>query len=376
MKKLLALLLIFCLCFPLGGCTHRLDLCLMVVAIGIDLSDTDIRITVKSPDYSAGEKGGGEEGGAGYLTLSSTGVDWSHAYMQLVSTAPLSLRFGQLREVVVSQSSLDRMPLKQLLGFVDHLQNVRSHAMVIICREDAKTFVENQTPAIGKRLSKYLDLSLQQHERSGLIPTTTLGSALRDMACNWSDPLFAYAALSGGEQPPAQGEPLSLTGGDVSSDGEKDAQYVGALAMGCAGEYTLLTGFETQLYHLIIGKDQQLLFQLGAHYYAAKPRGNARMRIEKTGGKDTLVLSLPVTVIHSLYAGMPGDGAAAFLEAEIVALIKKLQSVGCDALGYGSLAVRSYDTLYQWQASAWPERYRDAEVRVEVSVRCRQENAL
>ena len=375
MKKLVALLMLLCLSLPLGGCTHRLDLCLMVVTVGIDLTDQDIRITIKSPDYSSGGKEGGE-GEAGYLTLSSTGTDWSHAYMQLLSTAPLSLRFGQLREIVISQSSLEHMPLSQLLGFVDRLQNVRSHAMVIVCPEDAKTFIENQTPAIGKRLSKYLDLSLQNHERNGLIPTTTLAIALRDLSGDWRDPLLAYAALSGSPTPPVPGEPLSLTGGSVSNDGAEDAQYVGALAIGSSGEYTLLTGYEMQLYHLIVGRDQQLLFQHNAHYYTAKSRGNARLRLEKTGGGDTLVLSLPVTVVYSLYEGAPSDGAAAFLEAEITALIKKLQSVGCDALGYGCLAVRGYDTLYEWNAAGWPARYRSADVRVELDARYRQENTL
>lgn len=362
MKKALCLLLILSL-LPLCGCSERLDLCLMVAVLGIDVTPNELTLTVKSPDYTASEKEGG-----GYVTLSASGVDWAHAAMMLVATSPLTLRFGQLREVVISLDSTQHMPLPEILRHANNLQNVRAQAVVIMCEGTAQDFIQKQQPIVGKRLSKYLDLALQNDEQLGLIPTTSLAEALRDLTGLWQNPLLAYAASKPESAPPVQsGQPMAIKGGEFSREGMENAEYAGAVAFSPQGESTLLSGHEVQLFHLVKGKDQLLLLEFEGRFFALENRGKSRFSIEKTGGKSVLCLSLPVTILYSAYSGKPGDGIAASLEAEVTALFKKLQRAGCDAFGFGAQAVKDHKNLYAWRASDWQNEYQNADVRVEVT---------
>ena len=54
----------------------------------------------------------------------------------------------------------------------------------------------------------------------------------------------------------------------------------------------------------------------------------------------------------------------------------KLQSVDCDALGFGSVAARRFATLYEWNAYGWHDRYREADIVVEVKAQMRQAGRL
>ena len=66
-------------------------------------------------------------------------------------------------------------------------------------------------------------------------------------------------------------------------------------------------------------------------------------------------------------------GAEQALQAEIEALLARLQGIGCDALGFGCQAVRDYPTLPAWLQSDWPQRYRQASIRVDVQAQARQQ---
>ena len=344
MKKRAAALLCLCV-LALTGCAGRIELCLMAVCLGVDVGPEGVTLTVKCPDYT----GSGQEDPSGYLTLSASGPDWPRAVEALMAAAPAQLHFGQLREAVISRDSFAHLPAPRLLALIDRLPSVRSHAMAAVCPGTARKYIENTQPLIGKRLSKYLDITLQHSAREGSIPSTSLACALRDAGNGWRDPLLAWAA-PGGE--------------------------AGACALGAAGQITLFTAEETQLYHLIRGESQGWLLPWAGRYYGVTPRRAAHLSIEETGGRTTLVLRLPVTIVYSEYEEAPGPGAAAALEEAAAALLRRLQAGGCDALGYGCVAVRKYRTLQDWQGSDWPRRYREADVRVEAEARYRQQRLL
>ena len=260
--------------------------------------------------------------------------------------APLEIRFGQLREVVVGQGARERHLLAELLGWADRLPNVRSHALVILCPGEARDLVEGQQPVIGKRLSKYLDLSMQHAQQQGDIPTTTLACALRDMTGPWRDPL--------------------LTAAEAGAEG---VRYEGAWAVGAGGETTYLSGREVQLFRLLQGEKQALLVECGGRSFAVEGRGG----VERAVVGDTLRVRLPVTLIYSLYEQAPPPETARVLEEELAALVHKLQQARCDGLGFGCDAVRQYARLGDWLASDWPGRYAQARVEVRVEARARQE---
>ena len=358
MKKRLLALLLCLLLLPLGGCTDPLSQSLMVISMGVDLTDGGYVITIKAPNYGA--TGGGEENQTeeNYLTLSVRGQTWAHAMSLLHAATPRVMRFGQLREVVLSLDTARSGHLHEILTQVDILQNVRTHARVIICRESAQDFLKSQKSAIGKRLSTYLDVTLDTLRSKGYIPTATLSSLLRDLGAAWRDPLIAYAAFPK-EHKPAEGTAFG--------------EYAGALAVGSGGRFALLTGYEVQLYHLITGEITSMALGVDGQYFDVLPRGKSTQTLTKENGQDVLHLHLPVTVEYSAFRDAPTQDIAAHLEGEIEKLIEKLQRAACDALGYGGLAARQHKTLFDFSQSGWESRYQSAAVSVTVDVLLRQQ---
>lgn len=378
MKRALCALL--CALLPLlCGCSDGLDLSLMIISMGVDVTENGVVATIKAPDYTGKSAAGQDDGGGQeYLTLSAAGVDWPHALAALNGSTPRALRFSQLREVVISLDSLQTVRLQDILSQVGQLQNIRSQAVLVLCRDDARTFLQQQQPQIGKRLSKYLDATLENYDQQGYIPSTTLAAVLRDLSGSWRAPLITYASLNVYDNldAPQPGQPLDVEGGDLPRQGASTAEYVGGVAIGPNGDYTILTGYEVQLYHLIIGEPQSLFFAFGDRYYSAKWKKPHRLRIEEKDSRSVLTLELPVIIEYSIFSAEPEAGVTAFLEAEISGLMHKLQSVDCDALGFGSVAARRFATLYEWNAYGWHDRYREADIVVEVKAQMRQAGRL
>lgn len=379
-KRLLCLLLcIFAL--TMAGCSNDLSRSLMILTMGIDLNEKGVTVSVKAPDYGAAGKddaaGGGEKSEEAYFTLSVTGKTWEDAMNLLNAAAPRRLRFGQVREIVVSLDTARSGQLARLLAQADVLQNVRTHARVIICQGSAADFLKNQKSVIGKRLSAYLDVTLSTLREKGYIPTATLSSLLRDLNSVWRDPLIACAAFPADQHAPADqradGQPVDLLSGELGVTGASMGEYVGALALGSDGGHALLTGYEVQLYHLLTGQVSSMATGVDGQFFDVLPRGKSRMRLEKADGCDVLCLYLPVTVDYSAFREAPTADIAGQLQREAEALLGKLQACGCDALGYGALAAREYSSLFDFAAANWPARYRNAAVRVQVHVTLRQQ---
>jgi len=381
MAKFLRCTVIFLLCVALGGCSDGLSQSLMVITMGIDLKESGVTVSIKAPNYGATGKSessaGGEKDEEAYFTLSVTGQTWEHAMSLLNAAAPRQLRFGQVREIVVSLDTVRNGQLPQLLMQVDILQNVRTHARVIVCEGSAAAFLKSQKSVIGKRLSAYLDVTLDTLREKGYIPTATLSSLLRDLFSIWRDPLIACAAFAQegeiGRDLSDPDRPVSQSAGTLPASGANMGEYVGALALGSAGSLTLLTGYEVQLYHLITGQLHSMAMGVDGQFFDVLPRGKSRLQLKSEAGRDVLCLHLPLTVEYSAFRDAPTADVKTHIQREAEALICKLQAAGCDALGFGGLAARRYLSLFDFTASDWPGRYRNAAVRVEVSVTLRQQ---
>lgn len=378
MRKM-AVLLAFCLL--LTGCSDQLSQSLMIISMGVDVHENGYTLSVKAPNYGATGASDTQEGSAGteenYLNISVTGTSWEHAMSLLNAATPRTLRFGQLREVIISENAATGGQLNDILTQVDILQNVRTHAKVIVCRGEAREFLRNQKSAIGKRLSTYLDVTLDSLREKGYIPTASLSSLLRDLNSAWRDPLIAYAAFAqsgqSGTDDSARDRPVDQLSGTLSTQGTAMGEYVGALAVGSGGETVLLTGYEVQLYHLMMGQVRSMAFGVDGQYFDVLPRGKCTMQLTKENGQDVLQLHLPVTVEYSAFREAPTADIAAHLEAEIEKLIAKLQRAACDALGYGGLAAREHLTLFEFSQSGWEARYQHAGIDVTVQVTLRQQ---
>ena len=71
--------------------------------------------------------------------------------------------------------------------------------------------------------------------------------------------------------------------------------------------------------------------------------------------------------------GMDGALTADALQGEIRDVLVRLQSLGCDALGFSAAAAGQFLTLEAWEGRGLSAAYADAEIEVRLSVRCLEE---
>lgn len=382
MKKAIILLLVF-LCLPLTGCmSRRVEEQLLAIVMGVDLTPSgDLTLTVKVPSNTGGSDGSApsdqaKKGGnqMGYLTLSATGHQFADTMELLLATTPRSINFSQVQEVVISMelAATTRLPL--LLQQLYALPRMRTQAALVVCAGEAKAFVEEQKPYVGLRLSRYIEVSLQNYAGKGFVPNTTLAEAVQLTGFGWRDPLLILGALPRQEDTNARpGNVLNVDAQSLGATSINAAKFYGAAATDGSRVSGTLTGYEMALIHMLRGGAQSLSLPdsqgFSLQLYARAP---AALSVD-TGNDCRLGIRFSCEVHYT--APQPPDAQAIVrrLETEIRAVVQKMQAMRCDGLGFGSIAVRRFLTLQAWEGFSFREKYCQAPVDVQVAVHLKKE---
>lgn len=382
MKK--ALLLPFCilLCLALSGCTGReMEEQLLVIILGVDTTEEgNIRISVKVPSNSASGGGSGEgasSGGEqmGYLLLEATGGHFADAVNLLQATTPRTLNFSQIREVALGWEAARSPQFSTLLYSIYSLPRMRAQAALIICRDQAYDFVREQKPYVGARLSRYVETTLENYAGKGFVPKTTLGQAVRDLGYGFQDALLIFGAVNDFHQvqSPNDENILDAKAGDLPRKSVNAIELFGAAATDGVSVSGTLSGYEMALVHLIRGDAGSV--DIRGEGNAATPifaRAPAALSVDLDSDPVTLHIRL---LCEGRY--FPGylpdqDQLSALLTRDLAALMDHLQALSCDGLGFGNLAARKCLTLAQWEALSWREKYRAAQVEIQVEMALRE----
>ena len=375
MKIALAMLLIFCLL--LTGCAGRqVEEELLVIVLSVDQTETgDIKIAVKVPANASatGDSAHQEISQDGYLLLQAVGRSFADAVSMLNATTPRRVNFSPVREVVIGESAAGREDFQQILRQIDAIPRFRCSAAVIICRGEALAFAEQQKPYVGMRLSRYAENTLANYAGKGFTPSTDLCAGLRDLGCGFQDPLFILGALNtfSNDQPLDESNSLNAYAGRLPRKSMEAVEMFGAAATNgvCVSGY--LSGYEMALIHLLGGHVEALLLEIDGRQLQITALGPARLSVDLSARPVRLSAALQCEAHYS--PGDPPDEAQvqARLQRDIFALIRRLQQLGCDGLGFGNIAVRQFSTVQGWEALDWRGLYAQAEASVQAKVRFR-----
>ncbi len=382
MKKAL-LLPLFLSVLLLSGCmSSQVEEQLLVIVMGLDTAESgDIQMTIKVPSNTAGghdasssdeaEKGGNQ---MGYLTLCATGHRFADTLELLLATTPRSLNFSQVREIVISRKLAESSHFSLLLQQLYTLPRMRTQAVVVICEEEASQFVEEQKPYVGQRLSRYIEVSINNYAGKGFVPVTTLTDAVKEMAYGWMDPLLILGAAPGEEAQAAHGgNVLDVDAGALKATSVNAVKLFGAAATDGRQVCGTLTGYEMALINLIRGNVHSLSLQDDQGFplpvYVPSP---ATLSLS---GREEMTLHVSLVCEVHYTSGYAPDARALEerLSAEIEQTIHKMQQMGCDGLGFGNLAVRRFLTLAEWENFNFREKYRHALVDAHVQIRLKKE---
>lgn len=369
------LMLLTAMVLMLGGCTSRsAEEQLMVIALGVDLPSAEsVKLTVRVPSFSGTSSEGGGSSSDGYLTLTAQSDSFPSALALLHATAPRTLNFSQTREILLGEDTLPCIP--QWLDMIDRMDGMRSQSAVALCKGQAEDVINAQKAAVGTRLSRYIDTTLESGIRDGSIPDATLIRVMTQLSGGYQDAMLAYIGQSANpaskEKEPqntqASAQALDALGGGMPQISGKEVEWMGSAVMDGPHVSGLLTGFETALCRFL-GRDiQEIPYMTQDALVSLSPRLGPYLSIEKRGN-TTLCLQAHLNVLPKLGAAIDLNKLQSELEETIRNLLINLQSLRSDVLGYGGIAVRRFSTLDDWIASNWKSIYANANVQVQLKL--------
>lgn len=400
MKRLaLALLLLGSLPL-LSGCGggQEIESCLFVLSMAVDPApDGNMTVTVKalsgtqedtsSSGGSGGEASSAQEEGSegqsgqkaqsgletsepGYIVLSATAPSCLRALSMLSATTPRTVNLSQLREIVVSRALAETDATLSILREIHSMYRANGEAIVVVTPDDAGDFIRRQRAILGVRLSKYLEVLFEHFSEIDTIPPNAqLSSVIQAMESDTIDAAAVYAAgnafdstlvLSGSAD-------LDRLPGHLPRTSPAENEYLGAALFSGPRMVGTLTGEETGLLCLMMGKAQRRTTFIGSAQY----RTNLPTRVRRTIDEDG-ALHVRITMNLTRTAGETQQSAqeiAADIERQCVNVLLKLRAASCDAAGFGRLAIRRCLTVPQWEALDWPGVYETLPVRVSASVK-------
>lgn len=379
MKKQVCFLILLLLCLCLTGCEGRnLEEELLVIVLAVDETETgNCAVAVKVPKNASAEASSSQENGSqgGYLILEATGRSFADAAAMLDVSTPRRLNYSQVREVVIGSEKAKKPGFISLLRQIDGLPRFRCSAALIVCKEKAVDFAKAQKPYVGIRLSRYTEATLSNYAGKGYTPSTTLCDGVRDMGSGFQDPLFILGDVNpfNEEHPIDSGNSLDNTAGNLPRKSGDSVEMFGAAATSGACVSGYLSGYETALLRLLGGHVEALVIQTGENQpMHILPIRRAVLSVDISVRPVQLRISVACEARYLPGKSPDANAVSARLERDIIDVIRHMQALECDGLGFGHLAARRFLTVQAWEALQWKSLYTQAEIEVQVTVRLKE----
>ena len=400
MKRLALLALLLGSLFLLSGCGggQEIESCLFVLSMAVDPApEGNLTVTVKALSgtqdaASSGGSSGSASSGAqvesdqaqnpqnsssgleasepGYIVLSATAPSCLRALSMLSATTPRTVNLSQLREIVLSRTLAETDATLSILKEIHSMYRANGEAVVVVTPDDAGDFIRRQHAILGVRLSKYLEVLFEHFSEIDTIPPNAqLASVISAMESDTLDAAAVYAAVNAFDSTLVLGDGADLDRlpGHLPRTSPAENEYLGAALFSGPRMVGTLTGEETGLLCLMMGKAQRRTAFIGNAQY----RTNLPTRVKRTiDGDGALHVRISMNLTRTAGAAEESEQEiAASIERQCVSVLLRLRAASCDAVGFGRLAIRRCLTVPQWEALDWPMLYGTLPVRVSVRVK-------
>ena len=362
MKRIWLAALILSLCL---GCLTGCDVISVMerqtyaLCFAVDASeDGGLTLSVQTPVNGSGDD---TSATPEYSVFTATGATFEDAMAVLTATTPCTVNFCQLKLCVIGYELASRDRLQPLLHKITTISTMRPDALVTVALGRGEDVLHAIKPDFGMRLSTYLDIFMDRLEKSELMPRHTVTCLLRDLDTEMMDPIIAVCAVNpalqeeaqpqdGGEEQPktqesqtvfARGniedEAFSVPGaiaGQMPRTGSNPVEYPGSAAIG-----------SDRVSGLLDAETTQTVLRL------AKA---ARLEVGWDGERTQLRICLGKRTRM--------DGALS--DERIQKAVEMLQSLHCDALGFGGASARYFAYNDEWEKWDIRQRYPTAEILI------------
>ena len=383
-NKRMFLLAILAAIFLLSGCSRssQVENQAYVLVMGLDrLEDGSLQLCVQIPRISGGGASGSpesSESSGNYTQLSIKGDDFETALEKLNWAVPRDLNLSHMKLIVFSRKLAEGTDCRRLIENIAQTERLFTSTRVVVCEGEAEAFVKAIRPVIGTRISTDVDALFDHYTSSGYVPRSSLADLYYQTESVYSDPMITYAMLDEqakeekGEKSEKEGMPASavLSGSisEISSDYKSEIanRYLGAAVFSEGRLCGILDGTQTIIANLLRNDVDAFRYKYDDQSLGIVPSRRAFVHVD-TGAEDA-VIRIDAKLSISAQEQRPDENRLrAMLENEIVSTIRAAQQMGAEPFGFAEKAAANFRTMEAWKEYNWPERFREAEIDIELS---------
>ncbi len=409
-KKSIIFLVLLLITLLFSGCydSQEIDDYAYITLMGIEKGVSDnLRLTFQVPQFSemAGAGGGGGSNGQEEektekenFSIESSSV--LSAVAAVNANIPKILNFLHLKAIVISEELAQSGDLAEYVLPLLRYRQIRGNTNIIICKGSAQEFVRTAKPYLGSLVTETLEELIERSRYTGFYPDLTLGLLSDQIKSPYSQLMGIYGAINKGENFEENGPeysggykiPNDFYAGDTPRKGGQELELLGTAIFDGDKMVGKLTGFESQLVHLVRGDLKRSVFTIpdpnspgNIIPIEIKEFESPKIKINTKDEKPQIDLKLSmegdITSIQSRinyehFDYIIEDTFEKYLEENIQKTFIKGQALNVDVFRFGNQAARNFLTIPEWENYKWLEKVKEATLNVKVNFTVRRTGKL
>ncbi|HHY63828.1 MAG TPA: Ger(x)C family spore germination protein [Clostridiaceae bacterium] len=430
-KKLVVTALVILMAVSLTGCFDAREIgdYAYISMVGIDEGVTnELRLTFHIPEFqvsgSGSDSGGGgnsnekEKAEKEVITLDAPSL--LSGVSILNNSVPKILNFMHMKAIIISEKMAKSGKAGKVVTGLMKYRQVRGTTNIIVCRGTAEEFIKAFHPYQGGLITDSIEELVTRAEYTGFITNSTFMDMYDRIKSATSQFLAIYGSVNDGknlkesrsgeesdpesresgepeeEKPVSQNEgygsgdkgrfriPGDYLAGETPVKGGPDIELFGSAVFDGDKMVGTLTGFETQMVRIAIGRLNRAAFTiqdpLSPDLYIpieVKEFGTPKVSIDLSGQRPMINMELKlegdITSIPSRIEYEDEEknrifeqAFEEFIKTGLERTFKKGQELKTDVFDLGQVAIKQFLTIPEWEKYKWKEKVLDAELNVKV----------
>ena len=407
-KRVIVICLLIMITILANGCWDRRELesLGLVQALGLDLGTDRKGVSVTTmiaiPSRLGSEQGGGAGDKPGVFLVSMDAPSIYEAFNLINTTVNREVTLIQNRLLIIGEE-LARLGAGRWIDNLIRSREMRRTLLIFVCKGKAAEILHVQ-PQLENKPSEYVNALVALSRRTGMYPTVTLNDFLKHYEAfaqeNYLPLLDKYRRKEGPEPEtePAENQAQSGGGGSKSGPGgasqekeQDDVRFIGSAIFKKDKMVGTFDIYETQILLLLnnefkeamltiedpLKKGNYVVFKLLAtapveiQYQRQKKVDQFKVRIKLEA--DLLSIQSQIDYTQPKLEEFLGRVIAGELKNRVEKAIKKAQQeYDSDVFGFGKKVRSTFITSPEYENYHWPDKFKDAQINVEVKVDLRR----
>lgn len=371
MKRILALLLIFCMSASLCGCydNREIDMTAYVIALGIDNAEEGYNYTfqISSPLAMGGggqiaEMGNGDKN----KRVENIVIGAKNLYEArniLNNFLSKRINLSHLKMIAVSSEAAEQ-GLEPHMGFLLREREVRPNTRMCVAQESAEDFLKGVNPALEANTAEYYDLVFENG--AVFAPSKTLWEFVNELSSFASVlPMGRLSTYKSSEEFSGEDAPRRVSTSKAEFSGI--CLFKGDRAVG------YLSPEKSEIFGLLTGdiKEAEISLLKDGEYHSVKVFPQSDGNFSVMGDDDGMTLKMRQSFdaeVNSSGAVIKETEIEDYLQKEAYAVFLEIQDKGCDVFGAGNYFKRRCKTVSEWESIDWNEKFKSVYFLPEIGV--------